>query len=233
VHVTIAENIGLPDCEIPTCGLDWITTRQPVALEQWPFRPDQARDRQYTSVGSWRVGWGTIEYLGETYGQRPHEFRKFFGLPGLVRTSFELALDIDPAETPDLEQLRANGWSLVDPKEKARDPWRYRDYIRSSRAEFGVAQNRVVKMRSGWFSDRSAVYLATGRPVLAQDTGWSRNYPAGEGLLAYRTLEEAVAGVEEIERDYDRHSAAARAIAEEHFDSRKVLTRLLDGLGVS
>jgi len=142
-----------------------------------------------------------------------------------------VALDIHSAEVNDLALLRENGWSLADPLIAAGDPWLYQDFIRSSRAEFMVAKNMYVQANSGWFSDRSICYLASGRPVLAQDTGIRRLYPTGKGLLTFRTLEEAQQAVMELDRDYDRHCRAARDIAVEYFDSDKVLTRLLDKLG--
>ncbi len=161
-----------------------------------------------------------------------HEFRRFVELPRLVDADFELALDVDAAETRDLAALERNGWRIVDPRRVAGTPAAYRDYIRGSRAELCVAQEMYVATRSGWLSDRSVCYLASGRPVLAQDTGLKDHYPVGEGLLTFSTLEEAAAGVEAIERDYERHSAAARALAEEHFDARTVLGRLLDRLAL-
>jgi hypothetical protein len=225
VFVTIAENMGKPDCRIPTCGLDWITTRQPVVLDEWPVTPP-ARD-VFTSVGSWRGPFDRVEYQGKGYGLRVHEFRKFVELPRVTGRPFEFALDIHEEDVDDLARLRENGWSLVDPIEVAGNPWRYREYIQDSKAEFMVARSMYVETRSGWFSDRSICYLASGKPVLAQDTGIKDLYPVGEGLLVFSTLEEAAKGVEEIDRDYERHSRAARAIAEEYFDSDKVLTRLL------
>jgi hypothetical protein len=227
--VTIGENIGRPDCDIPTCGFDWITTPPPVVLDHWPVVHG---GRAFTSVVSWRGPYGTVECRGKTYGSRVHEFRKFVELPRLVDAEFELALDIHPDDSKDRDLLEQNGWRLVDPRAVAGDPWSYRSYIQQSRAEFGVAQNIYVETRSGWISDRSLCYLASGKPVLAQDTGFSDNYPVGEGLLAFSTLEEAAAGVEEIETNYERHSRAARALAEEYFDSDKVLTRLLARLGI-
>ena len=228
--VTIGENVDRPDCPVPTCGLDWITTPQPIVLEHWPARPGGER---ITGIASWRGDFGPIKYRGETYGLRVHEFRKFVELPRLTGQPFELALDIHPAETNDLALLDAHGWSRVDPKCEAGDPWSYRAYIQGSRAELMVAKNMYVRSRGGWFSDRSICYLASGKPVLAQDTGFGRQYPTGEGLLAFTTLEEAVAGVAELSRDYDRHARAARAIAEAHFDSDRVLGRLLGTLGVA
>lgn len=231
-YVTIGENIGEPECSIPACGLTWITTPPPVVLDYWPAQAERAGE-WFTSVASWRGDYGPLEYRGQTYGLRVHEFRKFARLPRLCGRSFQLALDIDPVEVNDLALLNANGWSLVDPRVVAGDPWAYRRYVQSSKAEFMVAKNMYVQSNSGWFSDRSICYLASGRPVLAQDTGLERRYPTGEGLLTFRTVEEALAGVEEISRDYGRHARAARALAEEYFDSDKVLGRLLSKLGVA
>jgi len=231
-HVTIAENIGRPDCGIPTAGLDWLTTPQPVFLEAWEPNPLPTTGA-FTSVGAWRGPYAPIELQGVTYGLRVHEFRKFVELPRLTGDRFELALDIDAAETRDLALLDLHGWALVDPHEVARDPATYRAYVRSSLAEFMVARGIYVQTRSGWFSERSICYLASGRPVLAQDTGLESLYPLGEGLLAFHTLEEAAAGVEEIRSDCLRHSRAARELAVAHFDSDRVLGRLLGSLGAA
>jgi hypothetical protein len=229
--VTIGLNIGRADCTIPTCGLDWIVTPQPVVLEWWP--PSGVPGESFTTIASWRGAYGPVEFRGKSYGLRVHQFRRFVDLPGLTGRPFELALDIHPAETRDLALLSENGWSLVDPQMVAGDPLAYRSYIGRSLAEFSVAKDMYVQSRGGWISDRSLCYLASGKPVLAQETGFSRHYPTGEGLLTYSTLEEAVAGVEEIARRPDRHARAARALAEEYFDSDKVLGRLLQQLGVA
>ena len=229
-YVTIGERIGAADCRVPTCGIDWVTTKPPVELSEWPVQAE--RGSAFTTVASWRGAFGPLEYEGRTYGLRVHEFRRFFELPDRTSARFEVALDIDDAEVDDLAQLEANGWKLVDPREVAGDPWRYREYVQRSAAELMVAKNLYVDTRNGWFSDRSACYLASGRPVLAQDTGLDGLVPSGEGLLTFSTLEEAVAGVEEITGDYERHSRAARAIAEEHFAAERVLPRLLEKLGV-
>jgi hypothetical protein len=226
-HVTIAENIGQPGCGIPTAGLSWLTTPQPVLLDVW--RPNgPPASGAFTSVGAWRGPYAPIELNGVTYGLRVHEFRKFVELPRLTGESFELALDIDPIETQDLALLDENGWELVDPRGVARDPASYRAYLTASRAEFMVARGIYVQTRSGWFSERSICYLASGRPVLAQDTGLEGLYP-----LTFRTVEEAAAGVEEIQGDYAHHSLAARELADAHFDSDRVLGRLLGSLGVA
>ncbi len=231
-YVTIAERIGEPGCTVPDCGIAWITTRQPVVLDYWQAAPP-APESAFTSVGAWRGPFGPIEYRGRTYGLRAHEFRKFFELPKRTDQRFQVALDIHSAETRDLEQLEQNGWTLIHPHTAARDPWVYRDFVRGSKAEFLVAKNMYVESQSGWFSDRSICYLASGRPALVQDTGLAGLYPLGEGLLTYRTLEEAVEGVEAISSDYERHCRAAREIAEEHFDSDGVLGRLLEKLEVT
>jgi hypothetical protein len=231
--VTVGESVGRPGCKVPTCGLDWITTAQPVVLAHWPDQPHDGRGA-FTSVGSWRGPFGPIEFEGETYGLRVHEFRRFAELPRQVDGErFEVALDIDDADGGDVKLLRANDWELVDPRVAARDPWAYRDYVQASKAELMVAKNMYVRSRSGWFSDRSICYLASGRPVLAQETGFSDHHPVGEGLLAFSTPEEAAAGAAAIARDYERHAQAARALAEDQFDSRVVLGRLLERLEIA
>jgi hypothetical protein len=231
-YVTIGQNVGRPDCAIPTCGLEWITTSQPVVLDHWPPREGVESER-FTSIASWRGPFGPLEYRGKTYGLRVHEFRKFARLPHLSGCPFQLALDIHPAEVDDLALLEANGWSLVDPNVVAGDPWAYQAYIQDAKAEFMVAKNLYVQAKSGWFSDRSICYLASGKPVLAQDTGLEQLYPTGEGLLTFTTLDEALSGVEELSRNAPRHARAARALAEEYFDSDKVLNRLLRKLSVA
>jgi len=228
--VTVGANVGRADCAIPDCGVEWIHTPPPVDLDAWTPAPDGGR--AFTSVATWRNPYGTVSFGGATYGSRVHEFRKFLELPRLVDAAFELALDIDAAEARDLAALERSGWRLVDPRAAAGTPQAYRDYIRGSRAELCIAQQMYVATRSGWLSDRSVCYLASGKPVLAQDTGLKDHYPVGEGLLTFSTVEEAAAGVEEIERDYARHSAAARALAEECFDARAVLERLLARLAL-
>jgi hypothetical protein len=230
-YVTIGLNVGRAECEIPTCGINWITTPQPVVLDLWPVQPPDAQSRSFTSIASWRGPFGPIDHNGKRYGLRVHEFRKFLELPQASGCEFELALDIDPKETTDLERLTASGWKLRDPREVAGDPWRYRRYIQASFAEFMVAKGLYVATRSGWVSDRSICYLASGRPVLAQDTGLRRIFANDQGLLLFSTLEEALAGIQKLQDDPVRHATAARQLAEEHFDSDIVLRRLLENLG--
>jgi hypothetical protein len=203
--------------------------RQPVLLDQWPM---QAGGEAFTSIGSWRGPYGPLAYAGKTYGLRVHEFRQFASLPRLSGRPFQVALDIHAAEGKDIDLLATNSWVLIDPKVVTRDPWVYRAYIQWSRAEFMVAKGMYVQSNSGWFSERSMCYLASGKPVLAQDTGLQRLYPLGEGLLTFRTLAEAQAGVAEIVGDTPRHARAARALAAEYFDSDKVLCGLLSKLRI-
>lgn len=230
-YVTLAAKIGSDDCTIPTCGRDWITTVPPVVLTEWPVSP--ARDDRFTTVASWRGPFAPLQQGDVTYGLRVHEFRKFLSLPSLTGKPFQLALDIHEAESLDLQRLQDNGWQLINPRAVAGDPGQYRAYVQESFAEFMVAKNMYVQSRSGWVSDRSVCYLASGKPVLAQDTGLKERYPTGEGLVTFSTLDEAVEGVERITRDYERHCRAAREIAEEHFDSDIVLPRLLGAFGVA
>lgn len=230
-YVTIGERIGAPDCVIPTCGIDWVTTKPPVELSEWPSSP-LSDGKVFTSVATWRGATGPLEYGGRTYGLRVHEFRRFLELPSLTAAPFEVALDIDDADSPDLRRLKESGWTLVDPRAAAGDPWRYRAYVQSSSAELMIAKNLPVDTRGGWFSDRSCCYLASGKPVLAQNTGLEGLVPCGDGLVTFSTIEEAVAGVQEIVGDYARHSAAAREIAVEYFAADRVLPRLLETLGV-
>jgi hypothetical protein len=226
VFVTVGENMGQAGCRIPPCGLHWITSPQPVVLREWPaFRPSGGF---FTAVASWRGPYGPIDFEGTTYGVRVHEFRKFMELPRSTGRPFQLALDIDPSDSGDRRALDRNGWLLANPMETVGDPWTYRRFIQQSKAEFMVAKSMYVQTNSGWVSERSMCYLASGKPVLAQETGLSDRYPTGEGLLTFTTFEEARLGVEEISRSYRRHSAAARALAEEFFHSDKVLTRLAE-----
>ena len=174
--------------------------------------------------------YGSIEHDGVRYGQKAHSLRPLVDLPRRTDERFALALDIHPDE-PDLAKLREHGWVLLDPYEVAGTPDRYAAFVRGSRAELGIAKEGYVVSRSGWFGDRSAAYLASGRPVVAQDTGFGERLPVGAGLFAFADADDVLAAIEAIRFDYGRHARAARAIAEEHLDSRRVLTRLLREVG--
>jgi hypothetical protein len=230
--VSVGANLGREDCAVPTCGLEWIAIRPPVAIDLWRAeRPGPSR--LFRGIGSWRGPYGPIEHEGRTLGLRVHEFRKFAALPRHVDAEFEMALEIDPADSRDVETMRANEWRLTDPEVAAGSLAKYREFVQSSGAEIGIAKNLYVETNSGWFSDRSACFLASGRPVLAQDTGFASTLPCGEGLIAFDTLEEAIAGAEEIVGEWPRHSLAAREIAADAFDARSVLGGLMEELGVA
>jgi hypothetical protein len=227
--VTVAAGIGSPENEVPTLGLEWIETLPPVVLEEWAPASEQP-SLPFTTIGHWR-SYGSIEHEGRRYGQRAHSLRELIDLPHRTGTEFLLALGIHESERDDLEALARNGWGLVDPAAVAATPDRYRDFVRASQAEIGIAKEGYVRSRSGWFSDRSACYLACGRPVVAQDAGFGRALPVGEGLLSFDTVEEAAAAVEDVLARPRQHARGARAIASELLDSDRVLGRLLERLG--
>jgi hypothetical protein len=228
--VTVGQALGRPDCAVPTCGVSWITTLPPVDLSSWP--QVDGPGGVYSTVGNWR-SYGSITVGGVHIGQRAHSMRPLFELPRRVEPRFAVALAIDAAETSDLEALHRCGWELLDPLLEAGTPSRYRDFVQRSRAEISIAKSGYVISRCGWFSDRSACYLASGRPVVAQDTGLGNALPTGRGLLLFRELDEAVAAIEEVERDYEAHATGARKLAIDHFDARGVLRRLLEQIGLS
>jgi hypothetical protein len=223
---TVGENIGRANCDIPTSGIPWHPIRQPVVLDPCPASP-AAEPGKFTTVATWRGPYGPLHIGDQVYGLKVHEFRKFLDLPQRTGCSFELALNMYPEDWKDREALQAHGWRLVDPVAVAGDPDDFDGYIRSSGAEFSAAQGVYVHTCSGWFSDRSARYLAAGKPVLLQDTGFSHNLRVGEGLLAFTTLEEATEGARRIVGEYRAHSAAARSLAREHFDAEAILGRFL------
>lgn len=231
-YFTVGENIGR-GARIPDAGVEWRPIRQPVLLDEWPVCAATTRSPRFTTIGSWRGPHGPVSDGGTTFGLKAHEFRKFVELPSRVRPTFEAALDLHTADQADRIRLEERGWRVVDPRVVAGDPAAFRRYVQASWAEFSVAQGIYVETGSGWFSDRTTRYLASGRPALVQDTGLSQNYPVGEGLIVFRTLDEAVQGVEAIERDYDRHARAARAIAEEYFDARRALSGLAAAVGLT
>jgi hypothetical protein len=228
--VMVGTNVGGEGCAVPTGGRRWITTLPPVVLEHWPVA---RAGSVFTSVGSWRGAFAPVEHDGVSYGLRAHEFRRFFQLPARVRAPFEIALEIDEEDRRDRAQLQAGRWRLRDPGEELASFSAYGRYLRSSMAEFAVAKGLYVGTRSGWFSDRSATYLASGKPVVAQDTGYGGALPTGLGLLSFSDLDEAAQAAEEVRANLPAHSAAARTIAEEHLDSDVVLASLLDRLEVA
>jgi len=224
---TLAENINDPRCAIPACGLRWLPTREPIVIEDWPMTFDAAA-RHYTTVMSWKTDVTLPVLSGVRYGGKDVEFAKFMDLPQRVPVSLEVAL----SGAAPREELQRHGWRIVDAYEKSCTLDAYRDYLRGSRAEWSIAKNAYVASRSGWFSTRSAAYLALGKPVVVQDTGWSAYYPTGAGLFAFTTLEEAADALGVIESKYQHHCEAARAVAEREFAAEVVLQRLLDDAGL-
>jgi len=223
---TVGLAVGEPGCAVPTGGRKWIHTLPPVVLERWPVERDIIHDA-FTTVGNWR-SYGSVQWEGKHYGQRAHSLRPLFSLPTRTSERFLLALSIHPDEARDLEALRTHGWELADPAEVAATPDAYCDFVRGSKSEIGIAKSGYVVSRCGWFSDRSACYLASGRPVIAQETGFSRHVPTGAGLFSFATIDDVLSAVDEVNGNYDRQARAAREIAEEYFDSDVVLPRLLD-----
>jgi len=219
---TFAGNVGRPDCTVPDDGLHWTATRQPVSLDQWPVTRAPA-DGPLTTVMQWD-SYPAREHAGRSYGLKSDSFPAFLDLPSRTGAEFVLALG---GPGPVRDRLAAHGWEVRDPRPPTRDPWTYQRFIQRSKAEFSVAKQGYTSTRSGWFSERSAAYLASGRPVLVQETGFSDWLEPGPGVLPFATLEEAVAGVGELTGNYHAHRRAARAVAEEYFDARKVLPRLL------
>jgi len=223
LHFTVGENIG-QGAACPADGIRWRPVRQPVLLDYWPDCSPPANGA-FTTVASWRGPYGRVQHGGTTFGVKAHEFRKYVDLPSRTPHRFEIALEIHEDDGPDRQNLLEHGWIVRDPLEVAGDPWAFRRFVQQSGAEFSVAQGIYVETASGWFSDRTTRYLASGRPALVQDTGFSRNYPVGEGLLAFGSVDEALSGIDAIHRDYRRHARAARALAVDHFDARKVLAQ--------
>ena len=238
-HFSFGENLGSPDCPVPVERFRWRPTRQPVVLEWWR-RGAEARaagDGRFTTISSWRQSGKDATWNGETYLWSKHvEFGKFIDLPARSGRTLELALSHGDADAASyavaLEQLAAHGWRVVDALALTVEALPYRDYIAGSRGEFTVAKDQYVRLRTGWFSDRSACYLAAGRPVVTQETGFSKFLPAGEGLFGFETADDAVGALEEIERDYARHSRAAREIGAEYFGAEKVMRALLAEAGL-
>ena len=231
-HCTFGENLGTPWCPIPTGPFAYRPTRQPVVLDWWAASGRAGSGRlRLTTVASWRQTGKDIAWNGQVYAWSKHrQFARFVEVPRGTGADFELALTrVDPGA---LAQLRANGWTVEDAVALSREPKPYRDYIQASGAEFTVAKDQYVLPRSGWFSDRSACYLAAGKPVVTQDTGFGRVLPTGRGLFAFDSIDGARAAVDAIAADYARHAAAAREIAAEYFGAERVLARLLATAGL-
>lgn len=229
-HFTYGENLGAADCPIPLSHFAWQKTRPPVALDLWPFRASQT-PRRFTTVATWHNRGKDLCFRGETYHWSKHlNFLTFVDLPRRTSQELELAVEIDDAV--ELEAFQHNGWVLTNPLAVSQDLTVYHKYIDTSRGEFTVSKDVVVRTRSGWFSDRSVCYLAAGKPVVTQETGFSRFIPTGRGLFAFSTLDDVLAALDAINGDYLAHARAAREIAQEYFGSEKVLAKMLRDVGI-
>jgi hypothetical protein len=228
LYVTVGLNLGKPDCPLPTCGVDWHHILPPVVLEEWTTTDPTGS--AYSTVADWR-GFTPVEWQGIWYGQKSDEFLRLIDLPRRVSVPLELCLFIYPEE-PDRVKLEQHGWQLTSPYHHAVSPDSYHEYIVASRGEFTAVKHGYAAGRTGWFSDRSACYLAAGRPVILQDTGIGRYVPTGTGLLTFTDIDSAAEAIERVECDYARHAAAARAFAREYLDSDRVLGNLLRLAGI-
>jgi hypothetical protein len=227
-HFTFGENIGAADCRIPRALFDWIPTRQPIVLDCFAGAgvevPPADRRRMLTTVMSWEAAEKGPLVEGVAYFGKGKEFMRFIDLPRRSALQIEIAIS---GKAP-RDDLRARGWRLIEAPGVSGDPWTYRDYLARSFAEWSIAKNAYVQSRSGWFSCRSACYLALGVPVVVQDTGFDCAIPTGEGVLSFATIDEAQAAIAAVVMNPERHARAAREIAHEYFDSSKVLRRLID-----
>lgn len=241
--VTYGENIGNPDCPIPPLPRLRAKTRQPILTDLW--NNEEPYNKGFTTIGNWKQAGRDLNFNGETYyWSKHHEFLKFIDIPKKIKQPIEVAMnlsalhrkeasELDSANliTDEFTLLTSNGWQLIDAPTFTTDPWLYRDYIISSRGEFTFAKDQNIRLRSGWFSERSACYLAAGRPVITQDTGFGCSLPTGQGLFSFNTMEEILSAFDAINTDYKKHSKAAQDIAEEYFKAETVLEKLLNDLG--
>jgi hypothetical protein len=226
---TYGENVGGPGWIVPLCGVEWKPTRPPVVMDLWLF--DERRPECWTTIATWENKGKNIEFESETYVWSKHvNFLRFLDVPRRAGGCFRMAM-LPPTEAVE-QEVRGAGWELTDPRPVSAGMDEYAEFIRGSRGEFTVAKDIYVRPNSGWFSDRSVCYLASGRPVVTMATGASRFYPAGQGFLEYSTVDEAVGAIETVAGDYPRHARAARELAGEYFGSGNVLRALAETAGI-
>jgi hypothetical protein len=227
---TYGENLGAPDCLVPVLRYKWNPTRPPVVLDWWTTGTTPPARATLTTISTWKNLGKDVSWQGQTYHWRKDlEFRKFIDLPKWARLPIELSLEGIPTE--DAAEMRSHGWGIRSARDLT-DPAAYHTYICSSAGEFTVAKDQYVRTRSGWFSDRSVCYLAAGRPVVTQETGFSKFIPTGEGLFSFSSMEEASEAINKIAGDYERHSKAALDIAHEYFSVERVLAAMLTRIGL-
>lgn len=225
-YATVGLNVGRPGCGVADLAIDWLPTLPPVDLEQWS--PSKSVGDRFTTVASWRGPFAPITAAGAVHGLRVHRARAYADLPAHTSVGLEMALDIDAADAADRRRLVAGGWALADPMVVARDLDSYREYVQRSRGELAIAKAAYVSLRTGWFSDRTACYLASGLPAIVSDTGLTGHLPLGEGLLVHDDVDSALEALSRVATDYAGHAKAARALAEEHLDGRLVVDALLE-----
>src|ERR1051325_2468241 len=220
---TFGENVGTKNFPVPLHGFKWNATRQPIMTDFWKTNPAPKRRAVFTSIANWSTsGLKDIVWRGEKYlWSKSREFIRFVAAPKRAGETFELATNISQPRTR--RKFERNGWSLVSPSQMSVDYWLYRDYIQRSKGEFTVAKDQYVRLNTGWFSDRSACYLAAGRPVITQETGFTKNYGGEAGLLAFRSVGDIAEAVKMVNADYKKHSGAARRVAREVFEAETVL----------
>src|SRR5438876_2470798 len=225
---TFGENIGRKNFPVPTHGFKWLPTRQPVVTDLWRTNRSPSRAAVFTTVANWSTsGLKDISWRGRKYlWSKSREFLRFVAAPKKAGETFELATNIEHATTR--RKFERNGWRLTCPLQMSVDYWLYRDYIQRSKGEFTVAKDQYIRLNTGWFSDRSACYLAAGRPVITQETGFTKIYDGKAGLLSFRSLDEIADAVKRINADYQTHSRAAYDVAREFFEAKKVLKSILD-----
>ena len=226
-HFTYAENIDSARCAVPRLGFEWKATRMPIVLEPWDrlARASAPPGAPWTTVMTWNAFKGRLTYRGVEYRSKDCEFEKLIDLPGRLPAPVKVA--VGGVNAP-LHRLAACGWQVVDGPSASLTPGHYQGFIAGSRGELSPAKHVYVAMRTGWFSCRSACYLAAGRPVVVQDTGFAAGLAAGVGIVPFSVAEEAAAAIAEVEGSYARHARAAREIAREYFDSSRVLRRLIE-----
>ena len=229
-HFSYGGNFGRPDCLVPLDGFNWLPTVQPVVLDLWKNNLHEANGAAFNTIATWHNKGKDIVYNGETYyWSKDREFKKILDLPKRRPVPFELAVGVDDKTR---QRLKRNQWRVTDPIKLSSDTSSYRDFILNSRGEFTVAKDQNIRLRSGWFSDRSACYLAASRPVINQDTAFATYLPTGKGLFSFQTMDDILVAIDAIESDYEGNCRAAREIAAEHFAAEKVLQSLMARAGV-
>jgi hypothetical protein len=224
------ENLGSEDCPVPLCGLDWRPTRPPVVIDLWPDADDEALS--FSTIATWENKGKDIEFAGARYVWSKHtNFLRFLDIPR-QRPAAGFSLAMNPPDADVRQRVTDAGWSLVDPGPISAGMDAYRDFIANSRGEFTVAKDIYARPNSGWFSDRSACYLAAGRPVVTMRTGFGKFYPVGRGLFDFATMEEAIDGIDRISADYHLHSRGARELAREYFAADRVLAAMMSAAGL-